>query len=56
MLRAGLLPVVGLGVMTVVLRAVAPASFADLGALAYLVAATVAYGDMSFRLKAEATH
>jgi hypothetical protein len=53
--RAGLLPVVALGLITVVLRAMGSPSLADLGAMAYLVAATAAFGSMNFRLKAEAT-
>lgn len=54
-MRVGLLPVVTLGLVTVVLRAIGSDSLADLGAMAYLVAATAAYSSTNFRLKAEPT-
>jgi Na+(H+)/acetate symporter ActP len=43
-MRSGLFVTVGVGLLAVVLRALAPAPLADLSALAYLIAATSTFG------------
>lgn len=44
MIKTGMWPVIALGLITALLRAFGPASVADMAAIGYLMAATVAFG------------